>query len=260
MQPEVFDTYAFDYDIHFTNSLIGKEQRLQVHKHVSNNAYFFNKHVLEVNCGTGEDALWLAKQQATVLATDVSSGMLSIARKKAANENIEFKQMSAQSIGTLAPERYNYIFSNFGGLNCLSENEMIQFENGCEKLQGYDDQLVFVIMGTKCLWERYFFIRKGDKEKAYRRSNKNGVETVIDSHHFKTYYYSPREIKSIFKKNYYHTATKPIGLFVPPSYLESYFVKRKGLFGFLKLLDKILGNFSFLANYADHYLIVLKRK
>lgn len=260
MQQEVFDIYASTYDDHFTNSLIGKAQRKQVYKHANNNAYFFKKQVLEVNCGTGEDALWLAKQGATVLATDVSSGMLNIAQKKAANTNIEFKQISAQSIGTLAPEKYNSIFSNFGGLNCLSKDELMQFENGCEKLQGCEDQLVFVIMGTKCLWERFFFNKKGDKEKAYRRLNKNGVETVIDDCHFKTYYYSPGEVKNIFKKNYYHIATKPIGFFVPPSYLEPYFANKKIMFWFLKTLDKLFGNFSFLSNYSDHYIIVFEKK
>lgn len=260
MQPQVFDSYAQTYDDHFTNSLIGKAQRKQVYKHLKNHTYFFNKSVLEINCGTGEDAVWLSKMATYVLATDVSSEMLKVANSKVKGKNIEFKQLAAQDIETLVPEKYDSIFSNFGGLNCLSPQEMILFGDGCEQLQIHENQLAFVIMGTKCLWERFYFKKKGDKEKAFRRTNVKGVDTVIDKQQFKTYYYSPSDIKFFFKENYYHIATKPIGLFVPPSYLEPYFKKRKVVFHALVWLDKIFGRFSFLSNYADHYLIVFEKK
>jgi len=260
MQQQVFDAYAATYDDHFTNSLIGKAQRKQVYRHANNNAYFFRKCVLEVNCGTGEDAIWLANQGANVLATDVSKEMLKVARSKVTDKDIEFKQLSAQAIGTLAPEKYGSIFSNFGGLNCLTENELIQFKNGCVMLQGYEDQLVFVVMGTKCIWEKLYFYFKKDTEKAKRRLDRQGVETVIGTSQFRTYYYSPNQIKKIFKEHYYHLATKPVGLFVPPSYLEPYFKNRNGLFFILKLLDRLFGSISFFSNYADHYLIVFEKK
>ena len=39
--------------------------------------------VLELSCGTGEDALHLAEQGVRILATDPSAGMLEVARKVA---------------------------------------------------------------------------------------------------------------------------------------------------------------------------------
>lgn len=260
MQSQVFDSYAQTYDDHFTNSLIGKAQRKQVYKYLKHHTYFFNKIVLEINCGTGEDALWLMKEGARVTATDISSGMLETAKAKNEGKHIEFKQLAAQNIGQLSPEKFQSIFSNFGGLNCLSPEELQQFKNGCAELQDYEDQIVLVIMGTKCLWEKLYFTLKKDKEKATRRLNSNGVETVIGNENFKTYYYSPKQIRELFKDNYYHINTKPIGLFVPPSYLEPYFKKRKVVFHALVWIDKIFGRFSFLSNYADHYLIVFEKK
>jgi ubiquinone/menaquinone biosynthesis C-methylase UbiE len=260
MQQQNFDTYAHSYDTHFTNSLIGNEQRLQVHQKLLKHVSFNKKSVLEINCGTGEDALWLAKRAATVLATDISRGMIDVAKNKSSNSAIEFKQLPAQDISSLAPNTYDIIFSNFGGLNCLNNEELKKFKNSCEQVQKSSDQLAFVIMSTNCKWEKFFFKYKNEYIQANRRRNLDGVEAIINANRFKIYYYSPDDMKQLFKENYNFISAKPIGLFVPPSYLESYFVKRKGLFGFLKLLDKLFGNFSFLSNYADHYLIVFNKK
>ncbi len=260
MQPQAFDTYAKDYDAHFTNSFIGKAQRWQVYKQVKKYISFQAKKVLEINCGTGEDAVWLALQGASVLATDISEGMLQVTRQKKAGHFINTKQMSSQDIKLLSPEKFDVIFSNFGGLNCLSEKELIDFKNGCLQVQNTSGQLAFVIMGTTCWWERFYYNRKKDPARANRRLNKSGAETVMDGHHFKTWYYSPEDMKALFNSHYKHIATKPIGLFVPPSYLEHYVKKRKMLFGLLKFMDSLLGNFSFLANRADHYLIVFEKK
>ena len=260
MQQQNFDTYAQSYDNHFTNSIIGKAQRLQVYQKLLMLISLQNKSVLEINCGTGEDALWLSKQAATVFATDISQGMIDVAKNKTSNNAVNFKQLPTQDISSLAPNTYNIIFSNFGGLNCLNNEELQKFKNGCVQVQKSSDQLAFVIMGTKCKWEQLYFSFNKDKAKATRRQNITGVDTLINDNHFKTYYYSPDDMKQLFIENYNCISVKPIGLFVPPSYLEPYVLKRKGMFAFLKLLDKLFGNFSFLSNYADHYLIVFEKK
>jgi ubiquinone/menaquinone biosynthesis C-methylase UbiE len=260
MQPQAFDTYAKSYDVHFTNSLIGKAQRDAVHRHLEKVIDGDTKQMLEVNCGTGYDALWFSNKGIQVLATDISQGMLEEAKKKKHNGNMEFRQLSSTEIGTLAPQMYDLIFSNFGGLNCLNRTDLIKFKNGCCRLQQKNAQLAFVIMGTKCWWERFYFSWKKEKIKAGRRIDPAGAETVIEGQHFKTWYHSPELLKQVLEADYKHISTKPIGLFVPPSYLEEYINNKRKLFGFLKLMDSIFGNISFLSNYADHYLIVFKKK
>ena len=150
MQPQAFDTYATGYDTHFTNSLIGKAQRQQVYRQVKKYISFRAKKVLEINCGTGEDATWMARQGATVLATDISEGMLRVTERKTAGLEVKTKQIKSQEIGQLAPEIVDLIFSDFGGLNCLSRKELMDFKNGCVQLQTTSGQLAFVIMGTAC--------------------------------------------------------------------------------------------------------------
>lgn len=57
--------------------------------------------VLEIGCGTGSTALWHAPNVAHITATDLSSGMLDIAREKArtaAIENVTFVEAAAEDV------------------------------------------------------------------------------------------------------------------------------------------------------------------
>jgi SAM-dependent methyltransferase len=257
VQPQAFDSYAINYDDHFTHSLIGKTQREQVRRELKKIIGVNTKHVLEINCGTGEDALWFSEKGMKVLATDISEGMIEVAKQK--TNAVQFRQLNCIYIGSLEKDNYDLIFSNFGGLNCLNANELIQFKNGCDTIQKTGDCLAFVIMGTQCLWERFYFNLKKDKERSGRRQNKMGVDTIINDEKFKTYYYSPEYFKELFRDDYEHMSAKPIGLFVPPSYLESYFVKRKFLLRVFRFCDRLC-SFSLFSNFADHYIITFKKK
>jgi ubiquinone/menaquinone biosynthesis C-methylase UbiE len=76
-----FDTLAPTYDNDFTQQAIGQILRARVHQRLLSH-FSASQHVLEIGCGTGEDALFLAEQGITVTATDASEEMLSIAREK----------------------------------------------------------------------------------------------------------------------------------------------------------------------------------
>ena len=75
----------------------------------------------------------------------------------------------------------------------------------------------------------------------------------------KTWYYSPSQIKD-FLKDFKFVKSRPIGFFVPPSYLENFFTKRSGLFRLLALLDQLVGQMAFLANYSDHFYIEFRKE
>src|SRR5688500_3425722 len=79
--PSPFDSMALDYDRSFTASSIGQRMRAAVWRRLD--AVFRpGERVLELNCGTGEDAVHLAGRGVRVLATDTSPEMLAIARAK----------------------------------------------------------------------------------------------------------------------------------------------------------------------------------
>jgi SAM-dependent methyltransferase len=255
-----FNNYALEYDTHFTDSLIGKAQRKIVHEYfmlVSKRIYS----VLEINCGTGEDALVLSEINKSVVCTDISDEMVNICRNKTKElSNCETILCSIQDLVKNIDKKFNILFSNFGGLNCLTEAELKIFSNDCANLICEKAELVLVIMGRKCLWENFYFFIKGNFKQLSRRRSKTGVVTEIKGSVFQTSYYSPKEIKKIFSHDFDCIICKPLGFFIPPSYLNPFFEKHRFLFSILCKLENIAGRAGFLSNYADHYIIHLKRK
>jgi ubiquinone/menaquinone biosynthesis C-methylase UbiE len=78
-----FDSAANQYDSDFTHTEIGKMQRRGVYHFLNKKTLTPNSiSILEINCGTGEDAIWFSKKGHTISATDASSGMIDVAKQK----------------------------------------------------------------------------------------------------------------------------------------------------------------------------------
>jgi ubiquinone/menaquinone biosynthesis C-methylase UbiE len=256
-----FDNAAKNYDKTFTNSVIGRAQRKFVYAHFSN--FLKNKkpkNILEINCGTGEDAIWLANQKFDVIATDISEKMLEIAKNKNKFKNLTFDFLDCTKIAQkYAPNSFDLVFSNFGGLNCLSPNELQLFFESSSTILTSEGTIVAVIMPKNTLWEQFYFIVKGKFNTAFRRKKEFSIANV-NAQQVKTYYYNPQDIERLISNNFIILAKYPIGLFVAPSYLEHFINSKPRLFSFLNYLEKKITNFSFLSKYADHYIIYLQKK
>lgn len=265
-----FDHIAKDYDTDFTHSEIGKCQRRSVYKYLDS---LFQKNnnktnnTLELNCGTGEDAIWFAKKGHTVLATDISPEMINVAQEKAKGiDNLKFKQLDINNLNVISsnPEtsgeksKFDLIFSNFGGLNCLNKIELKIFFESTSKLLTKNGKLIIVIMPKNTLWERIYFILKGKFKTAFRRNTNKEVRVNVEGKKVNTWYYNPKDIQKLGNDYFKVTKTKPIGFFIPPSYLETYFKKHKRLLRILDNLEKRIGKFGFLSRFSDHYLIEFK--
>ena len=82
-----FDAMAADYDRAFTQSAIGRRLRAATWRWLDA-GFAAGDRVLELNCGTGEDALHLARRGVRVLATDRSGAMLAATRAKIAGAGL----------------------------------------------------------------------------------------------------------------------------------------------------------------------------
>lgn len=252
-----FDPAAPNYDSHFTFSEIGKMQRLlvynQLQKQLKN-----TKKILEINCGTGEDAIWLAKQNFQVTATDISEKMIEVAQSKSNVANLTFKVLDNNTLSE-ETEKYNFLFSNFGGLNCLTPSELGLFFAAATNVLTDKGKISLVIMPKNTLWEPLYFLLKFDFKNAFRRK-KEVVFANVEGEKVATYYYNPKDVVLLADVYFEIVAIKPIGFFIPPSYLEPFFTKKKILLKGLRFLENSIKEVSFLSKYADHYIITLQKK
>src|SRR5688500_7468319 len=77
-----FDRVAASYDQDFTQTETGRLQRDQVWQYLEKQLPSSGLNILELNCGTGEDALYLAGKNNKLTLTDISEVMLELTKKK----------------------------------------------------------------------------------------------------------------------------------------------------------------------------------
>lgn len=73
-----------------------------------------------------------------------------------------------------------------------------------------------------------------------------------------TWCYSVHELGRIFSEfsiQHYH----PIGIAIPPSYLESKVKRAALILPLISVFESLLGKLSMLSDYADHLIIIAKK-
>jgi ubiquinone/menaquinone biosynthesis C-methylase UbiE len=261
-----FDHIATTYDATFTQSAIGQLQRKRVWNYLEEIIpQLRGFEILELNCGTGEDALMFGEKGFNIVATDVSEEMLKVTQQKAHQFSMQNKisshYLDLDSFDeTLFDKKFDLIFSNFGGLNCINPQSLQALIRKMPRLLSPGGRFVAVIMPKFSLWESAYFLLKFRFLKAFRRWTSREVVADLQGIGVKTWYFRPRQIRAWSSNHFTCVVTHPIGFALPPSYVDNFFIKRPRL---LKRLDKIeqkLGRISFLSGMADHFLIDLKLK
>jgi ubiquinone/menaquinone biosynthesis C-methylase UbiE len=255
-----FDSIAERYDELFTQSLIGRAQRRVVWNELARSFSPFD-HVLELNCGTGEDALFLARRGVSVLACDASSAMIDVAQRRLESEapqaNLQFQVLSNESLNKLRPPvRFDGAFSNFSGLNCVEDISPIAQNLG--KLVRSNGRLILCASSRFCVWETFWFLCHANARKAFRRISGHTV-AHIDGMAIPVWYPTIRHLRRTFAPWFQLRSIRAVGLFVPPSYLESQVRGRSNVIAFLEKMDNLLAGLPLLRCVGDHVLLNFER-
>ncbi len=262
----VFDQMAPSYDEVFSSSPIGKMQRDRVWKYMDEVITSDNpRKVLELNCGTGEDAIYLAAKGCSVLATDYSPAMLEATTSKLAATEFEGRvRVSELDITELssfhADEKFDIVFSNFGGLNCISREELKTLADAAAEKLNPRGRFIAVVMPKFCMWEFLYFVGRLQFRKGLRRLTASPVPFEFNGSHISISYHNPKPLFSAFSQNFQLKSKAAVGFFIPPSYLNSFFRKKRRWLRSLSKLENFFGRLSYGASAADHYLIDMELK
>jgi len=261
-----FDHIAQRYDARFTNGAIGRLQRQQVWHHIERIIPGLSGlEILELNCGTGEDAILFGEKGFNIVATDVSLEMLKVTQQKAQQFSMQHR-ISSQYLdlesfdASMFDKKFDLIFSNFGGLNCVNPESLAALLKKIPLLLSPGGRFIAVVMPRFCLWESIYFLLTLRFGKIFRRWTSGEVTADLHGSELKIWYYKPSQLKGISEDNFTVIDTYPIGFALPPSYLDSFFEPRKKLLNLFSGLEKMLSRISLLSAMSDHYLIDLKLK
>lgn len=255
-----FDAMAARYDETFTFSTVGRAQREVVWNRAAG-TFCSGDHVLELNCGTGEDALFLARKGFHVTACDASGQMIRHAKARKQSEApdalIHFQVLPTEHLHEL-PElsQFDGVFSNFSGLNCIADLRLSARELSSRLRPGA--KLLLCLSTRFCLWELLYYAARGDFRKAMRRWR--GVSPVsFDDASFFVYYPTIRALRKSFAPEFTLRSVMGIGISVPPSYLEGWIGKHPRLLSTMMLFDKVVCDLPLFRHIGDHMLLLLER-
>ncbi|MEL6536394.1 MAG: class I SAM-dependent methyltransferase [Bacteroidota bacterium] len=263
MQAAEFDEMAATYDEDFTHTLVGSYQRQQVWHYLDNNLPNIPLKVLELNCGTGEDALWMAKKGHQVHATDISSQMVSVAQHKLEEAGFGHKASSevlaiAPDALTTLPGQYDIIFSNFGGWNCLSPQEIQAVAKPLAARVAPGGRMLAVIMPDRCTWEMLYFFSRGRWSDARRRVRRYSQFTPPGRDPMDIYYFRPKQFAQAFSPYFKLRKIQGVGLWVPPSYLNQHLKSFPKALAWAQRRD-LAGATKRWPRWADHCVVDVER-
>lgn len=232
-------------------------RRNTIRKHVES---FLNPKdsILEINAGSGIDAVYFSKKGFPVLATDIADSSETYINNKIKAEglkNLEFQKCSFSDLKAIQNRKFNHIFSNYGGLNCTNDLETVfsQFETLLNP-KGY---VSLVIMPKYYPWEMATFL-KGNKN-AFRRWKKTGVLANVNNHLIPTYYYSPKQIIKAMGNDFNVVSINNIGTFYPSLHYSS-FQKYPKTMRFLMRFDSWINRISIMPKGIGDYFIITFQK
>ncbi|WDE07906.1 class I SAM-dependent methyltransferase [Thalassomonas viridans] len=249
-----FNVLAKSYDDGFSHTALGRYYRQRVQQ-VMSRYWPAPGQLLELNAGTGEDALFLAGLGHQVLATDKSAAMLDIIRHKTGANNrqqITTREMAIEALPELSGRQFCGILSNFGGLNCVKNWHAMAEDTS--KLLLPNGYYIMVVMGPWVLWEMIYFSLKGQFNKAFRRLG--GSCRWRD---MTIYYPSVRQIKKAMSPWFNLVESQALGLFMPPPYLNNRLESSPKLYRGLAYLEDKSKQCPGLWQLADHYLLVFQK-
>ncbi len=216
--------------------------------------------ILDINCGTGIDALHFAGEGAQVTGVDISPQMIERARMKFAQTNLQhicFHVGSFEELSHLDLGKFDLVFSNFGGLNCTTNLQRVaRHISKCLKPGGF---LVAVVMPPFSLWEFASFAARGRWKSAIRRWNRSADATGFHGKTFQTYYHSPRTFRKAFSPYFRLLRLEGLGILSPSPQSTNFAKRTRWLTRALFRIEPIVARWPLLRSIGDHYTIVLQR-
>jgi ubiquinone/menaquinone biosynthesis C-methylase UbiE len=258
-----FDAIAERYDETFTTSKIGRAQRASVWKELEK-AFYPGDRVLEIGCGTGVDACFLADRGVEVIACDNSPQMIAVTTRRVTQGDrlglVYPRLLAAEDVSALRNgDFFDGAFSNFGALNCVEDIQ--QFARDLAALLKPGATALLCSMGPCCWWELVWYLVHARPDKAFRRLRRGGVTArLTDGTAIRVRYPSVRLLRSTFAPDFHLVSIKGIGVSVPPSYLEDCASRFPRAFEWSMRADSVLSHCPGIRVLADHVLLEFRRE
>jgi ubiquinone/menaquinone biosynthesis C-methylase UbiE len=217
--------------------------------------------VLELNAGTGTDAVHLAGRGYRVHATDISPGMLDRLRSKVSAGGLQnavtVQQCSFLELDAVSGGPYVAVLSNLGGLNCTAD--LGRVAAGLQRLLAPGGVAVLVVMPRICLWE-LALVFTGQFRLATRRLRRGGTIAHLEGRHFPVYYFDPQQVVHAFASGYDVISIQGLSVLTPTLESKNLAIRHPRVYGTLAWLDDRVAAHRPFSAWGDFAIVALRRR
>ena len=249
-----FSKQSIHYDEQDESNIVLQDLRKQVYDHLDTFLAPKSK-ILELNAGTGIDALRLVRAGHHVHAIDVSEGMIaqikSKIQKNHVHDTLTCQLLSYTDLDKIKDQKFNNVFSNFGGLNCVEDLTLVA--RHLPPLLNNGAFVTLVIMPPYCAWELGGILTGSPS--ALRRLKKNGIKAHLEGEYFQTYYHSLRKIRKSLGPDFSMVKVEGLAALSPPPHRADIPEKRPQLYSALRRIDKLFRDAFPFDRCADHLIV-----
>lgn len=257
---EAFSRTAAKYDAFAEDHPHLTRIREKVYAHISRHIPPGSR-ILELNAGTGIDAVALARRGFQIHATDVAPGMLARIREKVEQfglgERISVQECSFTDLDRIESTPFDAVFSNLGGLNCIPDLSPV-IEQLPQVLRP-GGIVTWALMPPVCLWEMAEVFR-GNFRLAFRRLSRNGARSHLEGLYFNVYYYPPRRVLEWFGPDYACLELEGLSVITPTAESKNLAKHFSRLYDILARLDDALSVRPPWWGWGDFYILSMKYK
>ncbi len=213
--------------------------------------------LLDIGCGTGEEALLFAQAGFSVLGIDISPAMVWQAQAKAGAHDLRraavFKVLPAGRLETL-DERGPFAgaYASLGTLN--TEPDLAGLARGLHERLAPGAPFSASVMNDRCLFERW----RGrscalDRSATWHegRAGTGGVEAPVR-------FFSPRAFARSFAPYFRVERVIAFPLWFPPVQMHARFQERLPHYVQREPLERRTRGWPLLRNWGDHFLMILR--
>ena len=217
--------------------------------------------ILELNAGTGTDAVQLAQHGYYVHATDIAPGMLSRLQDKVSQlslqDRVTMEARSFLSLDDMQGAPFDAVFSDLGGLNCVPDlTPVIRQLPNILKPGG---MVTWVLMPHICLWEIAEVFR-GNFSLAFRRFSRGRVKANLEGLSFDVYYFAPRQVIQWFGDDFELLSLEGLSVITPTAESKNFAKGHPRLYHALSWLDDKLSPHWPWNGWGDFYILTMRYK
>src|SRR6185437_15868194 len=225
---DAFDSVAGDYDGPRGNNALIQRMRARMW-HWLDSTFSAASRLIDIGCGTGLDAIRMARLGHHVTALDWSPRMVQRTRERAEREQLSDRVRSL----------------------VIGGHELERLEDNGVYDGAYSDL---------CPWEILHYGIRGRWARAKVRFARGFTPVSMNGHTIWTHYYWPREFARAFSGEFSLSQVRGLCILSPPPYLTWLHERYPQVDRALWRIDQRLAAWPVVRSLGDHFLIILRRR